>query len=191
MRGFTKRCVLCLTAVIMCVPVRARADGYVAPWIGANVASASDEGRSAFGVTMGYMGAGIFGFEADIGYSPEFFGSSIELDSITAITVMGNAILGIPIGGDHGAGVRPFVSGGFGLMRTHIEQANILGRSRSTNGFGYDVGGGMMGFFNQHVGLRGDVRYLRTLEDANRGAGIDFAPGRLAYWRATAGVTFR
>ena len=27
----------------------------------------------------------------------------------------------------------------------------------------------MMGFFNQHIGLRGDVRYLRTVEDTNRG----------------------
>jgi hypothetical protein len=40
----------------------------------------------------------------------------------------------------------------------------------------------MMGFFNQHIGLRGEVRYLRTLEDTN---------GRLHYWRAAAGLTFR
>jgi hypothetical protein len=40
------------------------------------------------------------------------------IDKTTAITITGDAILGIPIGGTHGAGVRPFVSGGFGLMRS-------------------------------------------------------------------------
>jgi Outer membrane protein beta-barrel domain len=191
MRAVTKRCVLCLSAVITCVPVQARADGYVAPWIGANAASSTDDGRGVFGVTMGYMATGLFGFEADVGYSPEFFGSTNEFGSVTGITVMGNAILGIPIGGDHGAGIRPYVSGGFGLMRTHTERGSIVDQSRSTNEFGYDLGGGMMGFFNQHIGLRGDLRYLRTLEDTNRGSGTDFAPGRLRYWRATVGLTFR
>jgi opacity protein-like surface antigen len=191
MGALTKRCVLCLSAVILCVPAQLRADGYVSPWVGANAATATDNERSAFGVTMGYMGAGVFGFEADVGYSPEFFGSTNEFGRVTGVTVMGNAILGIPIGGDDGAGIRPYVSGGFGLMRTHIERGLILDRSRSTNEFGYDLGGGMMGFFNDHIGLRGDVRYLRTLVDANRGSGIDFAPGRQRYWRATAGVTFR
>ena len=190
MWAVTKPCVHCLCAVIIYFPVHARADGYVAPWIGANAASATDDGRSAFGVTMGYMATGIFGFEADIGYSPEFFGSTNEFGSVTGITVMGNAILGIPIGGDHGAGVRPFVSGGFGLMRTRAERG-ISNQSRSTNEFAYNFGGGMMGVFNQHIGLRGDVRYLRALEDTNRGSGTDFAPARLRYWRATAGLTIR
>ena len=44
----------------------------------------------------------------------------------------------------------------------------------------YEVGSGMTGFFNQHVGLRDDVRYLRALEDANRRSGIDFDPSRPA-----------
>jgi opacity protein-like surface antigen len=180
-----------LSAAILCAPVQARADGYVAPWIGAGAVSTTDDGRRAFGVTMGYMAAGTFGFEADVGYSPEFFGVTSELGSVTGITVMGNAILGIPIGGDHGAGVRPFVSGGLGVVHTHLERGIVLDRSRSTSEFGYDVGAGMMGFFNQHIGLRGEVRYLRTLEDSNRGTGIDVAPGRLRYWRGSAGVTFR
>jgi hypothetical protein len=34
--------------------------------------------RRRLGVTSGYMGAGVFGFEADFGYSPDFFGSRRE-----------------------------------------------------------------------------------------------------------------
>ena len=63
--------------------------------------------------------------------------------------------------------------------------------SRSNNEFGYNVGAGMMGFFNDHVGLRGDVRDLRTLEDVDRGSGTDFEPGAFHYWRLSGGVTFR
>jgi hypothetical protein len=63
--------------------------------------------------------------------------------------------------------------------------------SRSTNEFAYDLGAGMMGFFNQHVGMRGEVRYVRALRDTDRGSGVDFDPGRLQFWRASAGVTFR
>jgi hypothetical protein len=190
MRRLTTACVILTTAMIACVPDEARADGYVTPWIAVNAVNETDDGRGGFGVTAGYMGAGIFGFEADVGYASDFFGPS-QFGQGYAITAMGNAILGIPIGGDHGAGVRPFVSGGLGLLRTHIEAGTLVNLSRSTNEFADDVGAGMMGFFNQHVGLRGEVRYVRALRDTNRGSGIDFDQGRLRFWRASAGVTFR
>jgi Outer membrane protein beta-barrel domain len=188
MQRLTKACLLVAAAAMVCAPARARADGYVTPWIGANAFSANDEGRRAFGVTTGYMAGGVFGFEADVGYAPDFFGSGIAFGDSSAVTVAGNAILGVPIGGTDGAGVRPFVTGGVGLRRTHIERGLL---DSSTNTFEYGFGAGMMGFFTDHVGLRGDVRYTRAFEDANRGLGVDLAPGRLRYWRASAGVTFR
>jgi hypothetical protein len=190
MQSVTKTCLFWAVAAVMCAPVPARADGYVTPWVGLIATSQSDDGHSAFGVTAGYMGAGVFGFEADFGYSPDFFGST-ALGNQTAITVFGNAILGIPIGGEHGGGVRPFVSGGLGLVRTHFEEGAIVNVSRTNNRFAYDIGGGMMGFFNDHFGLRGEVRYLRTLEDTDRRSGIDFDAGRLRWWRVSGGVTFR
>ena len=49
----------------------------------------------------------------------------------------------------------------------------------------------MMGFFNEHIGLRGDVRYLRGLDDADRGRGVDLEPTRARFWRLSGGVTFR
>jgi opacity protein-like surface antigen len=190
MRGVTIGCVLLTTAMLVSVPDEARADGYVTPWIAISAVSANDEGRGGFGVTTGYMGAGIFGFEADVGYMSDFFGLSQFGDGY-GITAMGNAILGIPIGGDHGVGVRPFVSGGLGLLRTHIDAGPLNDLTRSNNEFAYNLGAGMMGFFSQHVGLRGEVRYMRALQDTNRGSGIDFEAGPLRFWRASAGVTFR
>ena len=191
MRSTARTCLIWgAAAAIIFLPAQARADGYVTPWIGANVASATDNGSRTLGVTTGYMGAGVFGFEADFGYSPDFFGSSDDVRRNSAITMMGDFILGVPIGGTHGAGVRPFVSGGVGMIRTQSERgtSDLL---LSHNGFCYDLGSGMMGFFNQHIGLRGDVRYLRTLEDTNRGSGFNLDQGKLRYWRVSGGVTIR
>ena len=182
--------VLCATAAVMLAPVRARADGYVTPWVGADGVDSNSDGRLAFGVTTGYMGAGVFGFEADFGFSPNFLG----LDQVAqshAMTLMGDAILGIPIGGSHGAGIRPFVTGGIGLLRTHSEIDGFDELSQSNNSPAYQAGAGMMGFFGEHVGLRGDVRYFRTLQDVNLGSGFDFTSGRLHFWRVSGGVTFR
>jgi hypothetical protein len=191
MRPMTKMCLVCAAAAVCSAPAQIRAEGYISPWIGLNVASPIDDGHTAFGVTTGYMGGGIFGFEADVGYTPDVFGSHAPLRADSAITVMGNAIVGVPIGGTHGAGVRPFVSAGLGVVRTRSEEGTIGDVTRSTNGFDYNIGVGMMGFFSDHFGMRGDVRYLGVLEDTNRGAGVDLDATRLRHWRVSAGVTFR
>ena len=192
MKGVNIVCVLCATVAVMLAPAQARADGYANPWIGADGVDRNDNGRIAFGITTGYMGAGVFGFEADLGYSPNFLGSDGQFDHSHALTLMGNAILGIPIGGSHGAGIRPFVTGGIGLLRTHSEiQGPAAELSQTTNNPAYQAGVGMMGFFGEHVGLRGDLRYFRTLDDVHFGSLFDFNPGRLHFWRVSGGLTFR
>jgi hypothetical protein len=39
--------------------------------------------------------------------------------------------------------------------------------------------------------VRGDLRYFRSLLDANAGDGIDLSLGALDFWRGTLGLTFR
>src|SRR5881394_2949111 len=82
----------------------ARADGFVNPWAGVQFGSNVDNGRGAFGVTAGGMGAGIIGGEVDFGYSPSFFGTKTDFGNNSVINLMGNVIVGVPIGGTHGAG---------------------------------------------------------------------------------------
>ena len=127
-----KKCFCCAAAAVLLVVNEARADGYVAPWIGSNIASASDDGSTTFGVTMGYMAAGVFGFEGDLAYSPAF--DSTSFGETSSITVMANLIAGVPIGGTDGAGIRPFLSAGLGL----IERTSRVGplpscRERTTS----------------------------------------------------------
>src|SRR5262249_30248294 len=113
---------ICASAVAVCLaPVPAHADGFFIPWVGSAFGSSIQNGQATIGVSGGGMGAGISGGEADFGWSPSFFGTKTDFGNNTVIDLMGNLIVGIPVGGQHGAGVRPYVVGGLGLVRSQID----------------------------------------------------------------------
>jgi hypothetical protein len=174
---------LLLTAVIAVVwaPVQARADGYLSPWAGVNFGSNIDNGRTALGMNAGFMGGGVVGLEAAFGYSPSFFGTENDFGHNTVIDLMGNIVIGIPIGGTRGAGLRPYISGGAGLVRTQIDGNTLLGHvSSRNNDFGWDLGGGITGYITHHFGVRGDIRYFNDTQIS------DFH-----YYRLSSGIVLR
>jgi hypothetical protein len=187
---------LILTAAIAMVsaPIPAAADGYFAPWVGMNWGSGNnvDAGRAAFGLNAGSMGAGVIGGELGFGYSPSFFGTANDFGHNTVIDLMGNLILGVPIGGSRGTGIRPFVTGGLGLVRTQIDGGTLTAISATNNMLGWNAGAGVMGYFNDHVGVRGDLRYTRGFEDVATGnTAFDLNGNQLHYWRLQLGVVLR
>jgi len=179
---------LSAAAVVALSATPARADGYVSPWAGVHFGSEVSNGRGAFGVTAGGMGAGIAGGELDFGYSASFFGTQNDFGHNTVIDLMANVIVGVPIGGTHGVGVRPFVTGGLGLIRTQIDGGTLAKVSSSNNQLGWNLGAGVMGYFNDHVGLRGDLRYYR---DVNGDVVNNIDLGKFHFWRMSAGVVPR
>ncbi len=202
---------LMLTAVtaaiaVAAVPARASADWFITPFIGANFAGDASFGefdnfddeferRVDLGATLGWMGAGIAGFEIDFGYSPNFFENTIgpgnfEFGESNVTTLMVNAVVGAPIGSPDGPELRPYGSGGVGLIRSHAT-GNTFFDDLNTNDFGFNVGGGVHGFFNEWVGIRGDIRYFRSLTDNEPDNEFDLAVSDFDFWRATVGVTFR
>lgn len=194
MRRIVNGLIFIATMAAVAAPIQARADGFVSPWAGVNFGGGGiDNGRGAFGVDAGGMGAGIIGAELDFGYSPSFFGTQNDFGHNTVIDLMGNVIIGAPVGGTHGPGVRPFVTAGVGLLRTQIDGGTVANVSSSNNMFGWNAGVGVMGYFTDHFGLRGDVRYLRGFKDLNTGVtSIDLNGGnQLHFWRASIGVVFR
>jgi hypothetical protein len=54
-----------------------------------------------------------------------------------------------------------------------------------------NFGGGIMAFFTEHVGVRADVRYFRTLTDSNPSGGVDFGLGDLNFWKWDIGTAFK
>jgi opacity protein-like surface antigen len=186
-----KRALVLMTLVggLLGLPSSARADWFFTPFVGANFGGDAIDTNVNFGGSLGYMGAGIVGFEADFGYSPNFWedaGTSVE-GNVTSL--MANAIVGVPIGGQ-GQGVRPYVTGGAGLLRSRIDDVDDF-FDVTDNSFGFNAGGGVMVFLTDNVGLRGDVRYFRSLEDSDDSDDLDLGPGDFDFWRGSLGVAFR
>jgi hypothetical protein len=99
MRSALKVCVVLATVALIWAPARARADGYVSPWVSANAGAGFsngninfENGRAGFGLNAGAMGAGIIGGEIDLGFSPSFFGTQNDYGNNSVIDFMGNVI---------------------------------------------------------------------------------------------------
>ena len=148
----------------------AHADGLIIPFWGINfggesgseLSSAFEAKRNTWGASFAFMGGGVFGVEGDVAYSPDFFGKT-DLGGSSVLTMTGNLLLGIPFGGQQGWGVRPYGLIGIGAIRPEGEGFNNLldfGDYKAA----WDFGGGVMFFFGTHVGIRGDLRYIRTFQ---------------------------
>ena len=179
----------------------ARADGLIIPFIGVNFGGDSgaefgdsvDASRFNWGASFAWMGAGVFGFEGDFGYSPDFFGKT-DLGGSKVVTAFGNVMLGIPFGGQKGFGIRPYGVAGIGVIYADGEAFETAGVDLNENKVGWDFGGGVLMFFTSHVGIRGDIRYFRTFEALDF-LDINFdpenGPGNLDFTRGSFGFVVR
>jgi opacity protein-like surface antigen len=197
-----------IVAVAMAAaPRNASADWTLTPFVGWNFSgSASTNGATAgasisnkfekkidYGASLMATGAGPFGFEVDFGYSPNFFENSVSASGFeftndsNVTTLMGNLVIGSNKGG-----VRPYVVGGVGLIRTNVDDIGNLFDVNTKNDFGLDVGGGVMGFFSNNVGIRGDIRYFRGFRgtsDSDSLTGLTISDFK--FWRGSVGVSFK
>ena len=191
---------------LVAAPRTASADWTFTPFIGWNFGSSAEvngsggpgfkdkfEKKINYGASLMATGAGPLGFEVDFGYSPNFFetsttGSGFEFTSKSNVTtLMGNLVIGSNAGG-----VRPYAVAGVGLLRTNLQDIDETFDVNSKNDFGLNVGGGVMGFFSNNVGIRGDVRYFRGFRgtsDSDNLTGI--ALGDFKFWRGSVGVSFK
>ena len=190
-----KKCALMAALVLVLAPASAKADWLFTPNIGASFGgAASGNEHMTYGASIGWMGAGIFGWEADLAYTPEFFeagdGDVDFVDNSNATSWMANVLIGIPVGGQRGGGFRPYGVGGIGVLQTNVNGADDLFEINN-NEFGLNVGVGAFGFATDHIGFRGDVRYYRALTDPEKDNEFDIDFGDFDFWRGTFGVTFR
>jgi hypothetical protein len=184
-------------------PSSASADWLLTPFLGSTFGGNADvnsvsggsfsndfEQKINYGASLAWMGGGVIGFEADFGYSPNFFGVANSNPSFDLIgdgnvtTAMGNIVVGAPLGG-----VRPYASGGLGLISSRVDNPGQFFSKASSNDLGMDVGGGVM-FLGGNVGVRGDLRYFRSLNNSDSN-GVDLSLGDFRFWRGSVGVTFK
>lgn len=184
-------------------PSKASADWLLTPFLGSTFGGNADvnsgsggtfsndfEQKINYGASLAWMGGGVLGFEADFGYSPNFFGVSNSNPGFDLIgdgnvtTAMGNIVVGAPLGG-----FRPYASGGVGLISSRVDNPGQFVSKASSNDLGMDVGGGVM-FLGGNVGVRGDLRYFRSLNNSDSNA-VDLSLGDFRFWRGSVGVTFK
>jgi opacity protein-like surface antigen len=190
-----KKCAMAAALVLLLMPATAGADWLFTPNIGGTFGgNANGNEHMSWGASIGWMGAGVFGWEADLAYTPEFFepgdGDVDAIDNSNVTSWMANVLIGIPFGGQRGGGFRPYLSGGAGVLQTNVEDAEQLFTIDNSE-FGVNIGAGAMGFATDHVGFRGDLRYYRQLSDPTEDNEFDIDFGNLDFWRGTVGLTFR
>ncbi len=137
-------------------------------------------GGNADGATVGFGGTATFtrrgmGVEIEAAHTPDFF----EGLNITTYSI------GYVAGGDANAGgIKPFGVAGVTLMRASADGVD------AENKFAINLGGGLVALFNQTIGVRGEIRYFRRLEDDEPGL-VPLEDSIFDYWRAGVGVVFR
>ena len=193
----TRAIVTALVAIAL-APAPARADTLLMPFFGVNFGGDSgqkfsegfDTSQYNFGASIAFMGGGVFGVEGDFGYSPDFFGKT-DLGGSSMFTATGNLIIGIPLGGQQGFGVRPYGLVGAGLMKSKSDFGTGVAEI-DENSVTWGAGGGLLLFFGTSAGLRFDVRYFRTFDDLEiLGLPIAQSPGKVDYTRGSLSFVFR
>src|SRR5205085_6371182 len=106
-QAMIKKYALIAALMLAVVPAAAHADWLFTPNVGSTFgADAKGHEQFTYGASIGWMGAGILGWEADLSYTPSFFDTSgfkFSPDSTNnVVSWMGNVVIGIPVGGQHG-----------------------------------------------------------------------------------------
>ena len=194
-------------------PAEAMAEWQFAPFVGftfageANINFLEDGPRDRhwlLGGSARLVGAGPIGFESLFLYSPGFFephdtepvfaddAPKTIIESRT-FALMGNVVLTTPRVWNQ-YGLRPYVSGGMGVLSVYALDQNNLLPARG-NLLGYNVGGGAVGFLTDRVGLRFDLRYISTTPHNRESSEELLTVGNervhVHFWTATVGVVFK
>lgn len=181
-----------IAAAMLALPCAASADTFLTPYLGSTFAAkfgvTEPASKFVYGADLMWLGTSGLGFELDFAYHPNFFDPGdddlfdFESDG-NVVTFMGNLVFGY-----QGGGLQPYVTGGFGLMRTNITDVGGVFADLSDSAWGVNAGGGLRAG-GAKFGVRGDLRYMRQLSDIEPGD-LNLDLGSFSFWRGTVGVSF-
>lgn len=177
--------------IVLIPPTASSAQGFVSPFIGYDFGGDSgcpeitgcEDRHLNVGISFGSLGR-VLGAELEFAYAKNFFGDTPGIAS-SVLTLMGNAMLAPRFGP-----VQPYALMGLGLLKTHVELTPTDLLESDNNHFGWDVGGGLIAFVGQHVGVRGDIRYFHAFQDLEI-LGFSVSDTKLNFGRASAGIVFK
>ncbi|MEO7192719.1 MAG: outer membrane beta-barrel protein [Vicinamibacterales bacterium] len=154
---------------------------YVAPFLGATTGGDTTNAGATTGVSIGWLGAGWLGVEAEVAHTPHFFEQTGFLTDRSVTTGMGTVL--VSSSGRRIA--RFYVAGGFGVIAPTLREAGDFAEV-TTQQRAMNVGGGVMTRPMERVGLRADIRYFRAVGDKEDDANaFNLEVSQLKFWRAS------
>jgi len=177
-----------LSVGLLASPKVTQAQTFITPFAGATFGADAPANKFSTGVALAFMGKAA-GFELELGYTPDFFNKSqsvVVIGSNNVTSVMGNLLVGV------GKGlVRPYGTVGVGLLRSSVNSGSTLFTDVSSNDWGFNAGFGVVALFSDHVGVRADGRYFRSLQDSDPGGSLNLGIGNFDFWRAYGGLVLK
>src|SRR5688572_319594 len=150
---------LALLGFLLAAPA-VHSDTLLTPHAGAVFGGDAADTRLTYGASLAFTGDGLLGFEVEGAYTPEFFEGEPLVSESNVTSLMGHLLLGTDVGGRR----RVFASAGAGLLKTRIQNPDDFFDVDSSD-FGVSAGLGAYGLLTGSLGLRGDVRYYRTVDE--------------------------
>jgi opacity protein-like surface antigen len=150
--------------------------------------TSSEASKFSTGGALTFLGKAA-GFEFEFGYTPDFFNQQTDFALIAdsnVTTFMGNVLVNLGAT----ARVKPYGIFGLGLLRSRIDATDLFDAT-TANDFGVNVGGGVICMFADNVGVRGDIRYFRSLQDPSNDNDTDVTLGKFDFWRGAVSFTFK
>lgn len=193
---------LILIAMLLAAPASAYADFFVVPFAGikfggstsiVDLELAAGNKKLVLGVAARKVDDGILGFEAEFANISGFFGNGDKSQTTPLVKggnyvndLTGSIVLSLPPGLT-GGGLRPYAVIGGGLIHARSQDIYDVITVRRTVG-ALNLGFGAVGMLTNNVGVRFDVRHLRSLTNDPPTGGVGHS---ISYSRFTIGLMLR
>ena len=153
---------------------------------------AADTKAFTMGGSVVVLGDGVFGYEADFAYVPNFFQNESSRPLVKpgsyVIDLTGGAIFALPSGVTRG-GLRPYALLGVGLINAQAADIlEIFQVRRTVPAFKISIGAQAL-LLTNNVGIRFDLRHVRSFTGDD--GSLSRVGRRISYSRLTVGLLLR
>ncbi|MEY4635914.1 MAG: hypothetical protein RJA55_1712 [Acidobacteriota bacterium] len=191
-----------LSVLLLAFPSPARAqDIFAVPFAGVKFGGATsifdlefaaDKKTFTMGASAVMLGNGVFGYEADFGYMPNFFKNEksppVYKPGSYVIDLSGGVILALPEAVT-GGGLRPYAVVGVGLVNAQAADVlEIFQIRRTVPAFKIGIGAQAL-LLTNNVGIRFDLRHVRSFTGDD--GSLARVGRRISYSRFTIGLLLR
>lgn len=191
-----------LSALLLALATPARAqDIFAVPFAGVKFGGstsifdlefAADKKTFTMGASVVVLGNGVFGYEADFGYMPNFFKNEesppVYKPGSYVIDLSGGVILALPEAVT-GGGLRPYAVVGVGLVNAQAADVlEIFQIRRTVPAFKIGIGAQAL-LLTNNVGIRFDLRHVRSFTGDD--GSLARVGRRISYSRFTIGLLLR